>query len=237
MRLKLTYLTLLFLFFGGMANAQVLHQFGFQGGLSFSNQRWEYRSYHERDYRRSYRIGFNGSGFIESVLGKHWRIQLGAGANQKGFREKLEVTSAGVQGTQELITNNVVHYGNYWLGTKYRFNGEKRTLYLLLLARIDVHGGRAANTTYDVYFNKMKPWYPGAAYGAGFIFPIGRVEGFVEITHNPDLIPAFDRQRLQIFNNSIEVKFGMLLPGDWIKKAVNPNYVVPRELPPPESVF
>lgn len=204
---------------------QFFYEFGGQGGLSISTQKWKYEGVvSQNEYKRGYRLGLTGSAFFDTRFSDRWRMQIGIGGNQKGFKETIRFNSTGVKGEQELTTNNWMAYGHYWLGFKYYVIAKPKKLYLIATMRVDVDGGKHAHEIYQAHFNRFDAWYPGIAYGAGFSFPIGKIQGFGEFLHNPDVFPAFSDGSLSIYHNAFEIKFGILLPGKWVKRKINPNY-------------
>lgn len=202
-----------------LSNAQVIHQFGVQTGITYSNQTWEYDATFLATNEHGYIPGIQGGLVVQSRIVDRLYLQWGKGMSMKGFRDVVTFQPSGLKFEQTTVINNYIYYGTAHAAAQLRFPKEKRTFYLTGAFRWDYKIGRRTHYLYDTHFDNFEAYYPNLYYGTGITQQFGKLEGYLELVHNPDLWPAFKDPALRIYHNNIELRVGILLPGEWLRQA------------------
>ena len=197
--------------------AQIVDKFGFNIGLSYSNQLWDYKILSNDNSNKDYKIGFSAFFSAEKKISKMLSIRPEIGYIQKGFKNNIEMnfgdgTSAGVD-----KENVVFHDLGFNIGLKITPIDLKFAPYALLGLRCDymisyediIFEEQASGLESNMYksvidnFNKTN---------LGGLITIGlelNDMAYFEIAYNPSITSSVNDKALRIRDNCWEIKMGL----------------------------
>jgi len=222
---KITFLVLCVLFiYPHNTYSQFLTGFGLKGGLTFSNQRHDFKNNFKID--NSFILGFNGSVFGEFLDNKTFNLFAEAGYDRRGYILNVIRTDEFGNKIGEYNVKNNTNYIFTSLGTKLNFPSKYVTPYILLAPRLDFYLG----------YNTVSPEYPefwtenslleefkkvmfDLSFGAGIQFNhLLPFRTFIEANYNPGIITSFSSNNLDVWEHSINIKVGINFIKDKKKK-------------------
>jgi hypothetical protein len=198
-----------FLFFlGGDLYAQSFHKkkssfilmgVGVTGGATYCTQIWNYTDPPASDTKK-YRLGFNGSIFIEMINHPTWRWVSELQYNKKGG---IDVTPNGDK------FNNGIDYISFNNFLKLREQELTITPYLIAGPRLEYRIASHPQNNPDI-INNFKTLHLSFSVGAGVEFlKFNPWLWFVEFQFNPDLTNAFQNPDLRIKHRAFELRIGL----------------------------
>lgn len=213
---KTTFLVLTMLFtFQFHSSAQFLTGFGIKGGVTLSNQKFDYKSGFDLDLKNI--TGFNGSVFAEFLNSKTINLYAETGYDRRGYILNVIRTDEFGNTIGEYDVKNITNYIFASVGAKLKFPTKFVTPYILLGPRLDFYlGYNVSSTNYPEFFSdnvvlddfKKIMFDLGAGVGIEFnrLLPY-RI--FIEANYYPGIITSYSNQYLNVWEHSFNFKLGI----------------------------
>jgi hypothetical protein len=180
----------------------ILMGWGVTAGGTYCTQVWNYADPHPSDTKK-YRLGFNGSVFIEMINHPTWRWVSELQYNQKGGIDQIASGDKFNNGIDYISFNNFI---------KLREQELSITPYLIAGPRLEYRLASHAQNNPDIIDN-FKPLHISFSAGAGVEFlRFNPWLWFLEFQYNPDISNAFrnkDLDDLRIRNRAFELRIGL----------------------------
>ncbi len=188
----------------------MLMGWGVTGGGTLCTQIWNYAAINHTE-TKNYRLGWNGSVFVEMMNKTYWRWISELQYNQKGAIDQVP--------TGEKFNNRIdyISFNNF---IKIREEEYAITPYLIAGPRIEYKlsthpqdkSGNIVNPSIDI-INNFKPLHVSFSVGAGVEFLRFKPWlPFIEFQFNPDITNAYrnkDLSDLQIRHRAFELRVGL----------------------------
>jgi hypothetical protein len=174
--------------------AQVLKSIGLKGGMSLSNQTFDYKTiYLKREFE--YKPGLYSAISAEFLGFKHFSLVTDLGYLQKGMQFRMQETTPELpEGTGKFTTvKNTLGYLTFSPMLKGFYNINKFTAYALLGPRID-YLLNIDSKYYSPIYEESKKTIFGLNYGVGAAYNLNRISISMEFMAQPDLTPLLDKQ-------------------------------------------
>ena len=213
---KITFLVLCVLFiYPHNTSSQFLTGFGVKGGLTFSNQRQDFRFNIKID--NSFIPGFNGSVFGEFLDNKTFNLFAEAGYDRRGYILNVIRTDEFGNKIGEYEVKNSTNYIFTSLGTKLKFPSKYVAPYILLAPRLDFYlGYNVTSSEYSEFWTEntlleeFKKVMFDFSFGAGIQFNrLLPYRTFIEANYNPGIITSFSNSNLDVWEHSFNIKIGI----------------------------
>ena len=180
----------------------VLMGWGVTAGGTLCTQLWNYAATNESETKK-YRLGFNGSVFIEMINHPYLRWVSEIQYNQKGA---IDVVPSGDK------FNNRIDYISFNNFIKLREQEMSVTPYLIAGPRLEYRLASHPQNNPDI-INNFKTLHVSISAGAGIEFlRFNPWLWFIEFQYNPDLMNAFrnkDLNDLNIKHRAFELRVGL----------------------------
>lgn len=195
-------------------SAQFISGFGIKGGVTFSNQKFDYTNGLDLDIK--YLTGFNGSLFAEFLNNKTVNLYAETGYDRKGFMINIIRTDEFGNKIGEYNVKNIGNYIFASVGAKLKFPTRHITPYISLGPRLDFYlGGNVSSPEFQELWShsilddfKKVMLDLGAGVGIEFnrLFPY---RTFIEANYHPGIITSFSNQYLNVWGHSFNIKLGI----------------------------
>jgi hypothetical protein len=180
----------------------ILMGWGITGGGTLCTQLWNYAATNENETKK-YRLGFNGSVFIEMINHPYLRWVSELQYNQKGA---IDVVPSGDK------FNNRIDYISFNNFIKIREQEMSVTPYLIAGPRLEYRMATYPQNNPEIISNFQK-LHVSISAGAGIEFlRFNPWLWFIEFQYNPDLMNAFrnkDLNDLNIKHRAFELRLGL----------------------------
>lgn len=222
---KIIFLVLCVLFiYPHNTSSQFLTGLGIKGGITFSNQRQDFKFNVIID--NSFILGFNGSVFGEFLDNKTFNLFAEAGYDRRGYIFNITKTDEFGNKIGEYEVKNSTNYIFTSLGTRLKFPSKYVTPYILLAPRLDFYlGYNVTSTEYSEFWTEnalleeFKNVMFDFSFGAGIQFNrLLPYRTFIEANYNPGIITSFSNSNLDVWEHSFNIKVGINFIKDKKKK-------------------
>lgn len=213
--MKTKLLTFILIIIVQYSSGQVIESIGIKGGISFSNQTYEYKTTGFTD-KYDYKVGIYSVFSAELFKGKFLSLSTDLGFVQKGMQKKIEETTAEFpEGTGEYTTFKTT-YGYVSLSPMLKgfYNFDRFTTYALIGPRIDYEVMYESNINTEVV-NETNKLILGVTYGVGAEYKIKKFGIILECLGHPDFTAILDQKAsennigLKITGNSYIITTGL----------------------------
>jgi hypothetical protein len=196
-------------------NGQVIESIGVKGGISISNQTYDYRSL-GFTYKYDYKVGLYSALTAELFKGKYLSLSTDIGFVQKGMQQEVEeITAEFPEGTGEyIIWETTIGYISLSPMLKGFYDFNRFTTYALIGPRIDYRIKYESNFSSHI-INETNKLIWGITYGAGAEYKIKKFGIILEFLGHPDFTAIMDKKTsdgysgLKITGNSYIITTGI----------------------------
>ncbi len=209
----------LLLLISRFGSAQLIDKYGFNIGMTYSNQFWDYKLISIDNPNKDYKLGLAVFLSAEKKISKVFSIRPEIGYIQKGFKNNVEMTFS--DGTSAGVNkeNVIFHDMGLNVGLKITPFDFKVVPYALLGFRCDymtsykdiVFEEQYSGLKFNMYkseidkFNKLNL---GGLIGVGFEF---NDLTYIEFEYNPSITKSYGSTGLDIRDNCLGIKVGFNL--------------------------
>lgn len=195
-------------------NAQFINSLGVTIGGTAANQKFRVQEPLSVS-RKSYKLGFNASVFLECLSHDNVRWVTEIQYNQKGSVDKRP----GVAFPNSLT---YLSWNNY---LKLRYEMYRIIPYIMLGPRLDYN--LSQGTTSPEITGRFLPLHLSAAFGGGLEFvSYTNFKFLIESFYNPDMMPAYIGPGIHVKNKGIELRLGVKYEFGGRRESCNtPTYV------------
>ena len=206
-------------------SAQFISGFGIKGGVTFSNQKLDYKSFN-LNLDVKYITGFNGSIFAEFMNSRTVNLFAETGYDRRGFIMNIIRTDEFGNQIGEYNIKNATNYIFVSAGAKLKFPTKHVTPYILLEPRLNFYLGYSVTSQDESLVSNENPVLEdfkktmldiGAGAGIEFnhLLPY---RTFIEANYFPGIITSYSNQYLDVWEHSINIKLGINFIKDKKKK-------------------
>lgn len=188
---KLLFLPV-FLLMATMGSAQFIHSTGIKGGVSISNQNWEYGNSMERN--TDYRVGYYAGISAEMLRSKFFSLTADIGYIQKGMQEEWMITNENnPEGTGETRTmDSRFDYLSFSPAAKFFYPFGDFAPYLVAGPRMDYYLGDKSDLGSPSTADEFNNLTLGLSYGIGAEYQLNNIILLLEVQHQPDFTRFID---------------------------------------------
>jgi hypothetical protein len=195
--MKKIFLSSIIILLAFQSKAQFLNSIGITAGVSAGNQKFFFFDPASIS-RKKYILGYNGSVFAEFFSGDYARWVSEFQYDEKGSIDK-EPEAKYPNRLKYVCWNNYL---------KLRYEMYSIIPYILVGPRLEYD--LVQGTSSPMITGKFRPLHVSAAGGAGIEFvSYGNFKFFTEAFYNPDIMYAYKRTGLGIYNKNIELRIGL----------------------------
>jgi hypothetical protein len=214
---KITFLIAAILItFNLRTSAQFISGFGIKGGVTFSNQKLDYKSFN-LNLDVKYITGFNGSIFAEFLNSKTVNLFAETGYDRRGFIFNIIRTDEFGNEIGQYDIKNATNYIFVSTGAKLKFLTKHFTPYILLGPRLNFYIGYNVTSSDESFVSYENPVLEDFKkimldLGAGFGIEFNRLlpyKTFIEANYYPGIITSYSNQYLDVWEHSINIKLGI----------------------------
>jgi hypothetical protein len=203
------------------ANGQVIESIGFKGGVSFSNQTYEFKRLGFTD-TYDYKVGVYSVFTAELFKGKFLSLSTDLGFVQKGMKQEMEETTTEFpEGTGEYTTwKTTFGYVSLSPILKGFYNFSSFTTYALIGPRIDYRVMYEPHVSSQL-INETNKLIWGITYGVGAEYKIKKFGIILECLGHPDFTAILEQEAsegnfgLKITGNSYIITTGLKYHMHW----------------------
>ncbi len=209
--MKKIQLLILFLFFAGLVQAQLINSIGINGGVTFAKYKWTVKDdpklptpLYQNDPQK-WKTSWNGAIFLEMFQNEHWRWVSEAQYNNKGGIEVAGWDKGKKLGTAtpDVAWNNYLKFRyEIYYGVPYIFAGPSLAYTL-----------SQSSASPPIQRGSFRKIQISPVVGVGWEFiTFGMIKPFVEALYNPDLAAgpaAYHTLDLSLWNRVIEARVGL----------------------------
>lgn len=168
------------------STAQVVESISVKGGISFSNQNWEYKS-PDFTNKMDYKTGLYSVLTADFFKTRHLCLTTDFGFVQKGFQEEIPMTS---EEFPEFISYYITYKSTFNYLTfspklSMNYNFKKLIAYAFIGPRIDIQTGYKTDYLTN-NFNEFNKIIWGLTYGGGIEYKINSIGILIEFGGYPD---------------------------------------------------
>jgi hypothetical protein len=197
------------------SNGQVIESIGFKGGISISNQTYEFKRLGFTE-TYDYKVGVYSVFTAELFKGRFLSLLTDLGFVQKGMQQKIEVTTSEFpEGTGEYkIWKTTLGYISFSPSLKGFYNFKSLSTYALIGPRID-YRVICDSHVYSQVFSDSNELIFGLTYGVGAEYKIKKFGIIFEFLGHPDFNAILDQKAsednlgLKITGNSYIITAGL----------------------------
>jgi len=213
--MKTKLLTLILIIIVLHSNGQVIESLGLKGGISISNQTYEYKTLGFTD-KYDYKVGIYSVLTAELFKGEFLSLSTDFGFVQKGMQQKLEETTVEFpEGTGEYTTLKTT-FGYVSLSPMLKgfYNFNRFTTYALIGPRIDFRIMYEPHVNSQL-INETNKLIWGVTYGVGAEYRIKKFGIILECLGHPDFTAILEQKAsdgnfgLKITGNSYIITTGL----------------------------
>jgi len=206
----------LLLLISGYGSAQFIDKYGFNIGMTYSNQIWNYKLMPMDDSNKDYKLGLAVLLSAEKDISKVFSIRPEIGYIQKGFKNNIELLWSDGTSSEVDKENVIFHDLGLNVGLKITPFNFKNIPYALLGFRCDYMlsykdiifeepGSGRKNNMYKSEIDKFNKFNVGGLIGIGYEF---NDLSYIEFEYNPSITKSYTSNGLDISDNCWEIKVG-----------------------------